>query len=301
MRYSVVIVTFNRLNLLKECINNALNQSISPEKVIVVNNASTDGTKEFLDEYQKNESRLLVHHEQENIGGSGGFHDALKPFMENDSDWVMIIDDDAILNPDCIEVLKNHIDKYQTRACATSVVTDGQYTTFHRRDFNDAQDVNDYKKEAFDIDLASFCGLFLHREIIKEIGLPEKDYFIWYDDTEYCYRISQYTKITVVPNAILDHKTVLPKPAEGFSLGWKDYYGIRNSIHMLKKHKDYESLKKRLHYILIVWLRCLKRGKKFSIERKMCTKAIIDGFSGKLGKNELYLPGKPLGKKEGNR
>lgn len=295
MKYSVVIVTYNRLNLLKECISNALNQTISPEHVIVVNNLSTDGTKEYLDEYAKEEPKLIVHHETENIGGSGGFHDALKLFMETNSDWVMIIDDDAILNLDCIEVLS----QYNSLALATSVMTDGQYTTFHRRNFDDYQDIKDYQKESFDIDLASFCGLFLHRDVINKIGLPERDYFIWYDDTEYCYRINKYTKITVVPSAILNHKTVLPQPSQGFVLGWKDYYGIRNSIHMLKKHHDYASFGKRLKVIAIIWLRCLKRGKKFAIERKMCSKAIMDGFLGKLGKNPLYLPGKPLGKKGG--
>lgn len=301
MKYSIVIVTFNRLNLLKECIHNALNQSIPPESVIIVDNASNDGTNEYLDELSKIEERIIVYHEEENLGGSGGFHDALKLFIEEDTDWVMIIDDDAILDLNCIEMLNQYIKRYNLKACSTSVITDNQYMTFHRRDLNDYQNISDYEKNIFYVDLASFCGLFVNKEVINSVGLPEKDYFIWYDDTEYCYRINKLTKIAVIPQAKLNHKTTLPQPSQGFKLGWKDYYGIRNSIHMLRKHKHYSYLRMRLKYIMILWLRCLKRGKSFKNERKMCFRGLIDGFRGKLGKNPLYLPGKPLGKYNGGK
>ena len=297
MKYSIVIVTYNRLNLLKECINNALNQTISPKNVIVVNNASNDGTYEYLNELSQTEDKVIVYHEEENLGGSGGFYDALRLFSEQDSDWVMIIDDDAILDLNCIETLNHYIEKENLKACSTSVITDNQYMTFHRRDLNDYQNVLDYEKDIFYVDVASFCGLFLSKEIMNQIGLPEKDYFIWYDDTEYCYRINKLTKIAVIPQARLNHKTTLPQPSQGFTLGWKDYYGIRNSIHMLRKHKHYSYLWTRIKYGIFLWLRCFKRGKSFAVERKMCFKAMIDGFTSKLGRNPLYLPGKPLGKK----
>lgn len=77
MTISAVIVTCNRINLLKECLNAVHHQAYKPEQIIVLNNASTDGTTEWLD-YQNNLSVVLP----ENLGGAGRFYTGYKTAYE---------------------------------------------------------------------------------------------------------------------------------------------------------------------------------------------------------------------------
>ena len=64
--------------------------------------------------------------------------------------------------------------------------------------------------------------------LVREIGLPKTEYFIWFDDTEYCMRFHRRSRILNVNTAVLNHKTAVPGQAS--LIGWKNYYGFRNDI-----------------------------------------------------------------------
>ena len=94
----VVIVTFNRLEKLKKTLTCFKEQDLSPKYVLVVNNNSSDGTKEFLETWKKDDNcqfKKMVIHEKENLGGSGGFHVGLEKAKEMDAEWIWVSDDDA--------------------------------------------------------------------------------------------------------------------------------------------------------------------------------------------------------------
>ena len=95
MRIGVVIVTYNRIKLLKECLERVLNQTQPVTSVIVVDNNSDDGTKEYLDSID--DDRVIVSHERTNLGGAGGFYKALQIAFTKNFDYVLIIDDDAMI------------------------------------------------------------------------------------------------------------------------------------------------------------------------------------------------------------
>ena len=100
-----VIVTYNRLELLKEAIQAVKAQTELPKKVIIVNNNSTDDTKEYLESI-KSELITPVHLE-ENLGGAGGFYHGIKKAYNEEADWVWIMDDDTIATPTALEKLVN--------------------------------------------------------------------------------------------------------------------------------------------------------------------------------------------------
>ena len=101
-KYGIVIVTYNRLSLLKECVEHAINQTIPATKIIIIDNSSTDGTKEYLKIF-KNDKRFVISNETENLGGAGGFAKGIRLANQEDLEWIMLIDDDAILDYDCME------------------------------------------------------------------------------------------------------------------------------------------------------------------------------------------------------
>ena len=71
--YAVVVVTYNRLELLKECLKQVENQTVPAKRIIVVNNASTDGTAEYLRECKEKNKQYRTITCMENLGGAGGF------------------------------------------------------------------------------------------------------------------------------------------------------------------------------------------------------------------------------------
>lgn len=94
-----LIVTYNRLNLLKECIQAVLHQKMKPTNIIVVNNNSTDGTDNYLKKISNQLSNLKILNLNENLGGAGGFNAGFKYFIQNSSsDYLWLMDDDAIPN-----------------------------------------------------------------------------------------------------------------------------------------------------------------------------------------------------------
>lgn len=253
MKNGVVIVTYNRLELLRECLACVKGQTFPFSDVIVIDNCSTDGTEEYLDQmkdtWDPSLGRIHVIHEETNLGGSGGFYHGLQVAEEKDLDWVLIIDDDAMIAPDYMEILMSYgADRPQVHALAGGVITEGKLDISHRRRIVNKllfaeQSVprEAYEEEAFSCDAATFCGLVIRGETLRKIGLPKKEYFIWYDDTEFCLRLMPYHGITVVPKALLNHKTT-PAPetmvVKGVlhRIGWRQYYGYRNRYDTAYEH-----------------------------------------------------------------
>lgn len=246
--YAVVVVTYNRLELLEECLAQVEGQTFPAKKIIVVNNASTDGTEEFLREQKGKNAHYRIITCEENLGGAGGFEKGIKDAVEECVDCILLIDDDAVLEDNYMEKImaaRRGYPGYQ--AFAGTVVTAGRIDTFHRR--NIARPGLRLKNcpencytglcagQPFACDIASFCGMVVDRELVRKAGLPCSEYFIWFDDTEYSMRINRYTRFLVIPDAKLNHKTaagVTEHPHRRYD--WREYYGIRNRILCVKKH-----------------------------------------------------------------
>ncbi|MDE6601323.1 MAG: glycosyltransferase [Lachnospiraceae bacterium] len=246
--YAVVLVTYNRLELLRECLEQIENQTVPAKKIIVVNNASTDGTTEYLRKYRENDARYRIITCAENLGGAGGFEKGIQASVQEKTDCILMIDDDAILEKDYMEIIMDARKRYPGYlAFAGTVMTDGRIDTFHRRNIarpglrlkNCPENcyVGQNAGQPFACDIASFCGMVVDRELVRQAGLPCSEYFIWFDDTEYSMRINRYTRFLVVPGAVLNHKAA----ADGAEYlhrryDWREYYGIRNRILCVKKH-----------------------------------------------------------------
>ena len=106
MKVVAVILTYNRLPLLKKCIASVQNQRYSPDLLIVVDNASTDGTAAWL----KNQP-VITHTLKKNVGASGGFSECLKVSYDFGGDWIWLMDDDTITQDDTLELLVNQLDQ----------------------------------------------------------------------------------------------------------------------------------------------------------------------------------------------
>jgi len=245
--YAAVIVTYNRLGLLKECLRNVENQTVPAKKIIVVNNASTDGTFQYLCKNKGSNPQYNILTCTENIGGAGGFRKGLEASLKEEADCVLLIDDDAMIENSYMEkILAARTKNPMYHAFAGAVMTDGKIDTCHRRTIaepglrlkNCPSELYTEKnpKGYFVCDIASFCGMVIDREIIEKAGLPLAEYFIWCDDTEYSLRINHYSKFYIVTGAYLNHKSKIEKRVYPRHYDWRDYYAVRNRLLYVKKH-----------------------------------------------------------------
>ena len=242
--YAVVIVTYNRELLLRECVRQVEQQTVSASKIIIVNNASTDGTRQYLKELSRKNSVYQIIECSQNLGGAGGFARGIAYAINCSIDCVLLIDDDAMISVDYMEQLLEVRDRNpQYGAFAGCVLVDGKIDTHHRKNFSKVGLLFKNCKEAlyqnscFVCETASFCGMLVDKIIIDKIGLPNAEYFICHDDVEYSIRINQFSKFFVVPRAVLHHKTqtetVRSYPRR---YDWRDYYAIRNRLWYVMEH-----------------------------------------------------------------
>ncbi|RXJ66835.1 family 2 glycosyl transferase [Halarcobacter ebronensis] len=262
MKICTVVVTFNRYELLKECLDSLLNQTYKCD-ILVVDNASTDGTKDNIKEdgYLAN-SNLIYKRLDKNSGGAGGFHFGVKYALENRYDYVWLMDDDAEPELKCLEALVENIDntKYSAYSPKVMIGTKENCTlsTFGHRGVFDYEnclpafqkpiELQEYEKEFCEIEMASFVGILIPIKNVEKIGLPEKRFFIHHDDSEYSLRLSTLGKILMINGVNIYHKEKRQEEKIGreflgfkknrikFEKLWLKYFGLRNSVYIALKY-----------------------------------------------------------------
>ena len=291
-----VLVTFNRLEKLKKTIEAYEKQSLLPKYLVVIDNCSTDGTKEYLDEWmkEKKEFEKIVIHMESNTGGSGGFYKGIEEAQKLDVEWIYLSDDDAYLTDNALETFYNRKERLDSTigVIASTVDAPDGITLLHRRvaklsklAFKEVYSKEeDYKMDSFPIDMFSFVGVFIRKEACVEAGLPMKDYFIWYDDTEYSVRVSNRYEVVVVPKIVIHHDCAQALK----SVTWKNYYGYRNQLDMIRRNypkKYYRTF--RFLIRMSAYLDLFKNKKKAKIKFD----SLKDVKKNILGISEKYKPG----------
>ena len=201
---SVVLVTYNRLHLLQKALASVLAQTFPVKEVIVVNNDSTDGTKEWL----QTQTGIRVIH-QKNVGGAGGFKTGMAAALEAGAAWVWMMDDDVTVAPDCLENLMKwtHISKclHPRKLYADGPEYNGENIFDIDTALPSALANASFRngKEIMFVNTGSFEGMLIHRSVIEKIGLPDERFFIVMDDLIYGWEASLFTNVCYVRDAVM--------------------------------------------------------------------------------------------------
>ena len=136
-KIGVVIVTYNRLEKLKYTLKCFDNQTVVPEYIIVVDNASDDGTAEYLATWRANESttKKIVISNDTNLGGSGGFYTGLNRALKESAQWIWVQDDDAFPESDAIEkasIFLDGVNSDNISAISSQVINNNEIDYDHR-------------------------------------------------------------------------------------------------------------------------------------------------------------------------
>lgn len=211
-----VVVTFNRKMLLRECLRSLQGQTRPPDSIVVVNNASTDGTDEILAcEFPLlPKIRLAV-----NQGGAGGFAAGMRWALEEGFDWIWVMDDDVLAAPDALEGLlkfENSGDMIVPRKAVNGepLVWESVWDARRCLPVTFRTDVSfGNGKPWVSTMFANFEGTLMRRMVIEKAGLPDKRYFVGGDDTIYGFVASLHARVIYV-NFTAMRKDAAP-PARG--------------------------------------------------------------------------------------
>ena len=297
MNIIAVVVTYNRRELLKRniaCLR--LNTPVS--SIVVVNNGSTDGTGAWLDEQ---EDLTVIH--QENVGGSGGFYRGIQYAYQAGADWIWCMDDDVFPRPDCMEYLLPYTHEPGVGILAPRRLMAGQIFT------NDFQKVNlsnpfasmyqqKLKKQVVngpvDICGTAFEGLCISRKAVAEIGLPNKELFIFCDDTDYCLRaVLAGFRILYIPSALMDKEKFFSNDnweERSRKKKWKRFYQVRNSTYLNHHYgrnwwvRYLRGFNGMLGYLLVALFTCPFKNVYTLYDVAKFWQAYRDGIHEKLGR-----------------
>jgi rhamnopyranosyl-N-acetylglucosaminyl-diphospho-decaprenol beta-1,3/1,4-galactofuranosyltransferase len=247
-RIALVVVTHNRADLLGDLLDCLAAQTRPVDAVFVIDNASSDHTRRLLhDELaaQRPSLPLRVTHNEENLGGAGGFHLGMRLAYEGGYDRIWLLDDDVTPAPDCLETLLAH-----RRDCLMAVREDRRgrlveraATRFDLRNplairpktamIETTYGTRERMPELVELENVAFEGFLVRRAVVDAIGFPDPSYFIFYDDVDYAVRARQAGfRIWAVRDAVVVR--MLDFDQQHNLDGWKGYYMYRNlfAVHL---------------------------------------------------------------------
>ena len=234
---AVVVVTYNRADLLGRTLDGLAAQTHEPDAVIVVDNASDDHTRAVLDAHRGLHLQRI--HLSENTGGAGGFRAGVESAYDQGFDRIWLMDDDVVPAPDCLATLMAQDEPFVMAVredthgrLVEKAATDFDLTRARairpkrstvETDFGD----RDAMPERVELHNIAFEGPLFRREVVTTIGLPDSSFFIFYDDVDFAVRARRAGyRIWAIRDAVLVRQLDFSQQHD--LAGWKGYYMYRN-------------------------------------------------------------------------
>ncbi|MFT9117740.1 MAG: glycosyltransferase family 2 protein [Sporolactobacillus sp.] len=261
-----IVVTYNRLPLLKECIAAISEQSYPVHTILVVNNNSSDGTTEYLQTLSDDAIQVL--NLAENMGGAGGFYAGIKAaYTKTDCEYYWMMDDDTIPESDCLEELMKSEEALHGNfgfLASQPIWIDGNPNLMNiprpSKVWNRM-----VSKDLIQVECATFVSVLLNKVAVERVGLPYKEFFIWSDDIEYTMRIDDVMPGYFVGKSKAVHKTknnvgsdIVTDSADRVS---RYFYAYRNYFYTQKKYLGFEGIAKQIAKLFVMIFQILAKSK----------------------------------------
>lgn len=283
MKIAANVVTHNRKQLLLECLNALINQTHSLDGIYIIDNASTDATPELLQQTgfidvvvdahrkpieiiktinilseAKKNKEIEVHYVRmpRNTGSSGGQYEGLKRGYQAGFDWLWLMDDDTISNKDTLKqflVSDVFLIDRTGLLCSRVLWTNGDDHKGNIPAIETEKLIQYADRGVLPIKSCSFVSCLINRRVIKELGLPIRDFFIWLDDVEYTKRIASNFKAYCITSSVAVHKTEKNENSlemirnNPYSI--RLFYEIRNRIFLILRSK-YLTSRERITFLM---------------------------------------------------
>lgn len=239
-----IILNTNRRDDTLECLDSLSKNNYSNFKTLVLDNHSTDGSVEAI---QNRFPEVQIIPIGENRGYAGNNNVGIQAALGQQADWVFILNEDTILDPECLALLMEEATKNAQIGIVGPMVyhhdepniiqSAGGLLGPHWQSIHlgkDEKDTGQWQKP-HEVEWISGCAIMVRRQLIEQVGMIDERFFYYWEETEWCIRARKAGwRIVHVPVAQIWHKGVQRNYTPPPSLM---YYSTRNRLLTLKKHK----------------------------------------------------------------
>jgi rhamnopyranosyl-N-acetylglucosaminyl-diphospho-decaprenol beta-1,3/1,4-galactofuranosyltransferase len=278
VKVAAVLVTYNRKELLVDALTALRAQTRPADTVIVVDNASTDGTADLVRE-RFAEVELLQR--TRNLGGAGGFAAGIARALEGGADLIWLMDDDTVPRPPALAALLTAL--LTTRASTAAVLVASRVVWTDGRDHpmntpRTLRAVPGLPADCARIRSASFVSVLIDSTAVRERGLPIADYFLWNDDFEFTTRLLRGRLGLLCRSSIVVHRTATFGSAD-VDPGPRFFYEVRNKVWLFTRSPGLAPVERLLYAGSTVrrWIRTFARSADRATLRRELRRGLIAG------------------------
>ncbi|HEY8478898.1 MAG TPA: glycosyltransferase [Spirillospora sp.] len=284
---TAVVVTYERRELLAEALAALGAQTRAPDRIVVVDNASADGTAAMVTERFPDADLLRL---PRNLGGAGGFSAGIARALDGDAALLWLLDDDTVPEPGALEALLTarrraaDDDGVPPTLVASRVVwTDGRDHPMNTprpkpRATADERRIAD-AAGCVPIRSASFVSVLVDAAAVRERGLPVAAYFLWNDDFEFTTRLLRGRRGVLCPESVVVHKT---REFGGTDVdpGDRFFYEVRNKIWLFTRSRGLTPVERVLYggSTLRRWVRTFVSSQDRAVLRRALLHGVRAGF-----------------------
>ena len=301
-RVVAVVVTWNRRELLEESLAAVRAQTHAPTAVVVVDNASTDGTSELLDTAYADQPDVDVVRLRQNTGGAGGFAVGIERALLHHPDLVWLLDDDTVPTPTAAERLVSAWEEHPGPGAAVRARpvgwADGRApprdTPRPPPAAAAAETAAAESVGAVPIRSASFVSLMCDADRVRERGLPVADYFLWNDDFEYSTRLARGGVGLYCPASVVVHKTRVFGSTDA-DPGERFFFEVRNKLWTFTRSRSLSMPEKVLYGGSTArrWARTFARSSDRRVLRRALGRGLRAGVRRPRSNAEVLAPARP--------
>ncbi len=190
-RTVAIVVTYNRRDRMLRCVDALLRQT-KPTDILIIDNASTDDTADAV--AAMDDARIHYRCMHKNLGGAGGFQYGMAQAVAAGYDYLWVMDDDCVPEPDALEHLwQAHLSLGDGYGFLSSIAywRDGSLCRMNIQHTSLCGRLRHIDTPLATVKMASFVSAFFPAARVRELGLPIKEFFLWADDLEYTRRLSR--------------------------------------------------------------------------------------------------------------
>ncbi|MFF0519147.1 glycosyltransferase [Actinomadura nitritigenes] len=283
---AAVVVTYNRISLLAEALAALGAQTRPPDRVVVVDNASGDGTADMVRARFPDAELLEL---SRNTGGAGGFAAGIAQALKGDADWLWLMDDDTVPEPGALDALLKAASGGGDGAEAPVLVgsrvvwTDGRdhpmNTPRQKPRASAAERARAEAVNGYPVRSASFVSILVDAARVRERGLPIADYFLWNDDFEFTMRLLRGRRGLVCRDSVVVHKTRTFGSTDA-DPGDRFYFEVRNKIWLFAGSRGLAPAERVLYAgsTLRRWARTFAGSRDRAVLRRALARGVREGL-----------------------
>ena len=269
---TIILVNYNGGQVTRECVDSLKRMRNQEYQVMIVDNCSTDDSPMELNRAYAEDPQVSVIATEDNRGFAGGNNFGIRTALERGSEWILLLNNDTEAAEDFLDRMTADIDRESIYAPRINYFSDKKTPWYAAGiiDFGTGIVKNGDPEKGGEVSFASGCCMLFSADVFRRIGEFDEDYFMYYEDVDYCLRArAAGIRIVYKPEAVVYHKVGATTGGELSQLSI--YYNNRNRFYILQKYRNDFTRRAVFYTVVTRTMRycagCLRNGNDRIIQR----------------------------------